>query len=111
MPVKLFDLRKKDYPDDVEFRTLQVHTCQVCSSRTNLAINTGFPGTYLSPLCPNVSENWHTMVAELKDATLAVEKINSARTLLVAEITRILDMHRAEIIDNIIGRADRSLSW
>ncbi len=111
MPVKLFDLRKKDYPDDVEFRTLQVHTCQICRSRTNRAISTGFPGTYLSLLCPNILKDWHSMVAELKNAILKVEEINSAKGLLTAEVAKILNTHSCEITDNIVGKADKSLSW
>lgn len=111
MPVKIFDLRKKDYPNDVEFRTLQVHTCLICGSRTNLAISTGFPGAYLSPLCHNISKDWHTVVAELKSAISKIQNINSANNVLVIEITRILSIHHNEIGDNIVGKADGSLNW
>lgn len=111
MSVKLFDLRKKDYPKNVEFRTLQVHTCQICNSRTNLAISTGFPGTYLSAPCPNVLKDWHGIVAELQSAMSKIGNMSYVNNLLATGLAKVLDTHRNEIVDNIVGKADRSLTW
>ena len=109
MSVKVYDLRMKDYPDEVEFRTLQVHTC-LCCSRTNKALSTGFPGTYLTPRCPNDLKEWHTELLKL-NGKISKALLEPTKTALRDEFRAILDTRRDEIIDDIVGDADKSLSW
>jgi len=108
--IVLYDIRLKDYPDDIEFRTLQVHTCLTCGSRTNKAINTGWPGTYLAPCCQNILKEWHKEVAKLKNRLKKIND-NSERLPLVAEIERILNDNKDELSDDIKGDANWSLTW
>lgn len=108
--IKLYDLRKKNIPKHEEFRTLQVHQCPVCEVRTNKAGNTGWPGTYLCPICPNILKDWHSMLAELK-IFLKEAKNDSVKSTLQAEIDKTFRDHQNEIVDDIIGDADRSLTW
>ncbi len=108
--VRLYDLRKKDYPNHREFRTLQVHQCPTCETRTNKAESTGGPGTYLSPICPNVLKDWHSALAELKHF-LRQAQSDLAQSILSAEIDQLVRDHGNKIVDDIEGDADRSLTW
>lgn len=109
MSVKIYDLRTNDYPDEVEFRTLQVYTC-LCCSRTNKAMSTGFPGTYLSPRCPNSLKDWHTELLKL-EYEISKAFLESTKIALKSKVRTILDEHRDEIIDDIEGDVDISLDW
>ena len=61
MPKKLYDLRKRDYPNKRgnHFRSLQVFECWVCGALSNEVVMGGWPGYGIRCICPSATECWH----------------------------------------------------
>ncbi len=107
--VKLFDLKKKDYPHqrgDV-FRSRQVAECWVCQALTNRVVMGGHPGYGVRLVCPNSSECWHHEL-ENKLKLLHPPHPKSYKDELQKEIDEMKKLHKKDIKNDLEGNYDKT---
>jgi hypothetical protein len=110
MEAKLFDIRKKNYPNkrgDV-FRSLQIFECWVCKATTNKVVMGGSPGYGIRAVCPNSSECWHHEIEE-KIKLLDKPHPKSYAEELKKEVKEALEKHKEDIKNDIEGNPDPEL--
>lgn len=108
--VRLYDLRKSNYPDqrgDV-FRSLQVFECWVCGARTNRIVMGGYPGYGVRVICPNSCECWHH-VLEHKLDWLGRPHPQDYKASLEREIASFRERYNDRMKNDIIGEPNPSL--
>jgi len=102
---RIYDLVEYKYPQEYGrvFRSLQVHECLVCGSRTNRAYIGGWPGGgTVRTLCPQATECWHHVLEDVL-AQLQSSKVDSDKKQLRSEIVELRYQHRFYIQYNLFG--------
>lgn len=109
-PVKLFDLSKRDYPNQRgdTFRSLQVSECWVCGALSNRVVIGGSHGYGIRVVCPNSSECWHHKLEE-KMEWLAKPHPQSYKRELQKEVDKIKISIQEYVKGDIDGNPDMSL--
>ncbi|OGL73029.1 hypothetical protein A3E39_00750 [Candidatus Uhrbacteria bacterium RIFCSPHIGHO2_12_FULL_60_25] len=108
--VRLYDLRKDNFPDKRgdDFRSLQVFTCWVCGAVTNRVVMGGYPGYGVRVICPNSSECWHHEL-EQKVSWLEHPHPKAYTDALRQEIEGFKVEHQSLVQSDIEGDPDHSL--
>lgn len=111
--IKLYDIRKHDYPNKRgdNFRSLQVFECWVCGALTNQIIMGGSAGYGKCAICPNSANCWHN---ELEEQIYLLAKALKQSCRQEAEsyrekIKEIKNRYKEEIKNELIGTPDLNL--
>ncbi len=105
--VKLYDLDKRDYPNNRGdyFRSRQVYKCWVCGAISNCIVMGGYPGYGVRIVCPSSDCRWHS---NLEDKLRWLQNPHPAeyKQALEREIEEFRKQHADKVENDIEGKPD-----